>query len=277
MATRQAVRWFIELSERLRPSLLREATRLTDGQHDWARELVLAVLAELWDEFATLSRAVWTEIEERATVALFDRYRYEQSIRDRWARWLNMNDLKQLTGRSEVWLRRRLSQQGVPSEIRLNRANRLSEHWPVSVVPQLLKTAAEYPESGDWLPANSIAPLVGKDWTWVSARLDATRGELRRIPGSGKVFWHYPPEVVRELRALAKEIKAADGWMTIRQIAKYVGRSSHWVMNRLPTELMERRRARNGRPEPHYPPSVAAALLERRHEDNRGVNLRIPN
>ncbi len=185
--------------------------------------------------------------------------------------WITMGYMTQELGRSRLWIGSRLDQMNQPGEERANKANRVTRHWPPWVLPILKGLSNKYLERGDWLSAHSIAVILGKDYLWVRARLKGrTDGELRRIPGSGKIFIHYPPEIVDELRPEVNRLVEAGDWLTTCELSRRVGKSLTWVLNRIRGKRRQKRVAGNNRPEWHYPPEVLQDLIERRAEDARG-------
>ena len=339
MANRKEMARFLCASDEYRPSLLRLAVGLTNGDGEGAKELVASVMTNLWDEINQLedgdigSWLIETLRDRVAQRQRIDQNSPESLVQGEWLtilqlsrrlgkseRWVSgrtselsmrgevrvlarcgrlgvvyppaalteleqmlptnlpagdclpMSQLYQQVGRSRLWISNRLQKMGRKGQLRINRANRVSLHWPGWVLPVLKTLAVEYPDSGDWLSLAQLAVALGKDREWIEPRLVSVGGEARRIPGSGKIFIHYPPGTVEALRAEAEKLVPAGGWMTAPQIASRVGRSRNWVKRRVDGEPFEMRISANGRPEPHYPPEVITELVIRYNEDDRGHN-----
>ncbi len=189
--------------------------------------------------------------------------------------WLNMQDLYVALRRSRLWILNRLERMGVRPEKRRDSRGQITDHYPPSVLEELRVMSELYPAAEDWLTINQIVEQVLKERTWVVAWLAeiGVEGESRRIPGSGKVALHYPPQIVSQLLERAAEHKPAEpGWLTETALVKDVGRSHNWVKKRLPryNHLTRKMTDSQGVPRIHFPPEVAEALKLDRHDDQRG-------
>lgn len=113
-----------------------------------------------------------------------------------------------------------------------------------------------YPPAGDWMNAYQLATLTDKSVRWVEYRLerDGAQGEARMSLTGPRV--HYPPAVAEKLKLEADGLIPAEGWKTLKGIAREVGRGQGWVekvIDRLGL-VAEDRIDNAGRVWPHFSP-----------------------
>lgn len=182
--------------------------------------------------------------------------------------YLAMAQLAKGCKRSLVWVTNRLSQMGVTPEKRIDPVGKVGDYYPPEVLSKLQAMAKEHPESGDWLTINQLARMADVDREWVKSRI-AARGippETRRIPGSGKLADHWPPELGEDLKLEAEAIPLAGSWLTAHAMEQLLDRSFNWVRRHLApyAHLSQWRRDQHGVPRLHYSPTVFNRLFAAR-------------
>jgi hypothetical protein len=124
------------------------------------------------------------------------------------------------------------------------------------------------PAGGEWRTAEAMASLIPRSESWIKLRIKKRYHEFAEMRQDDHAVGrlHYPPFVVDELLAEAKELEsfpAADGYLTSSALARKVGKSTLWVMNRIPKLDIEpeQRRDLKDRIQYHYPPDTVERLI----------------
>ena len=192
--------------------------------------------------------------------------------------WLTPSALSKLVGRHRWWVINQLRLANVTAEPRLNRSNRLTMHYPPSVVPLLQELNKELPLSGDWLTIPQIERAVGQKRDWVISHLRSVgaASEIRQV-WTGRCyreFPHYPPSVVEALHELANSEQEPNDWLTTLKIAAVLDRAVATVQRWLEGYPYEMRLASNNRLERHYSPETVEQLRQRSEATPRQTRRR---
>jgi hypothetical protein len=182
----------------------------------------------------------------------------------------SLGDLSRLTGEDEDWIKNRLSEKGVEPERRTaSKDNRIMNRYLSSSLKVVIDAIVERPApAGEWLTEFDIAKKLSKSEDWVHIRLKKyTSDAVLKQSNSGKSILHYPPYVFDELKLEAEKVEAypdAGDYLTLKGLARAVGKSTLWVVHRLPyiDVVSEIRLNKVKRPLDHYPPKTVNALLE---------------
>lgn len=129
-------------------------------------------------------------------------------------------------------------------------------------IPRDTLSTLLFPESGDWLNPHQIIPIIAKSWAWINKYIPATgiTGEERRAE-NGRIFVHYPPEIVNALQELL-EVPEAGDWLTVSGISAKTGKGDQSI-NKVIAELGikgEERLGKTGRFQ-HYSPEDVEKII----------------
>lgn len=182
--------------------------------------------------------------------------------------WSSIAELAEEVGKDREWVVKRLQDSGIESQERIGRLNHNSNpHYPPMASEYLLECLqVENNLAGSWVTAAYIEHSVGRTSHWVSARL-ASYYQVKelRLDDTMKRTWHYPPEVLKALKAESEQemaVQAAEEFMTVKALAQKLGRSVLWVRNRVAEieATPEIRRNRSNRSYEYYSPDVLEEL-----------------
>jgi len=181
--------------------------------------------------------------------------------------WLTLSDLVSMTGRSDTWVQSTIRKERLPSGEKRVKNGSSCLCFPPEVATRLNTLANKIPKAGKWMTASAIARHLQKGEKWVQSRIAenfANRGEVR-IGSQGTANTHYPPSVIRGLEQMSGAARERGEWMTVNQIAKFIGRDSSWVKRRLENDHSaegELRVDRTGKKVLHFSPDIVRALKE---------------
>lgn len=185
--------------------------------------------------------------------------------------WMTAGGMSDVLRRHPKWVTRRLirvsKELRVHSEERILPDGRKRTCWPPAVLDALRAEATKVPDRNTWVSIAYLSRVSGKDWQWVKHQLNELGAEpaTLRIPGSGKTFPHYPPEVEAEILARAKTIvRAPPGWLTANGLELATQKSANWVRRQLTLQKTAEAAEYADEhmvPRTHYGPSVVNALL----------------
>ncbi|HLD26238.1 MAG TPA: hypothetical protein VJC05_04320 [Candidatus Andersenbacteria bacterium] len=147
---------------------------------------------------------------------------------------------KRVKGRSIPWVMDRLTElYSTPLKVVQRSSRAVTRYYPTEAV-RLLQDIID---DEDILPAipngyltiRQIVKAVSKDAEWVVTRLEESfPGLKRKCRGVNNCSCIcYPDWTLSKLRDLSGEYSLAEGWLTIGQLAKKVGRSGPWVKKQL--------------------------------------------
>ena len=185
--------------------------------------------------------------------------------------WLSALDLEARTGVGRKRAQKILAKLGIETKrMRANHNHRVARFYPPCAEQILLDVVAKGPKpAGDWKTESAIATLVGKDESWVRARVapHIEDAEMRMTPGNLEEL-HHSPEVIAGVIA---ESKVAEAYpiataedISLRALARRVGHRDSWVLARLPyvpIAVMTKRNPANNKPSQYVSPNPEAALL----------------
>lgn len=182
--------------------------------------------------------------------------------------WSSIAELAEEVERDRDWVVKRLQDAGIESQERIGRLNHNSNpHYPPAASEYLFECLqAENNVAGSWVTAAYIEHSIGRTNQWVSARLTVyDQVKELRLDDNMKRTWHYPPEVLKALKAESEQemaVQAAEEFMTVKALAQKLGRSVLWVRNRVAEieATPEIRRNRSNRAYEYYSPDVLEEL-----------------
>jgi hypothetical protein len=184
--------------------------------------------------------------------------------------WYTLRGLVEQSGQDREWIERQLTKANVPGETRRSAlTGRLFIYYPPEAC-EIINSAIDErpPAGGEWRTAEAMASLIPRSESWIKLRIKKRYHEFAEMRQDDHAVGrlHYPPFVVDELLAEAKELEsfpAADGYLTSSALARKVGKSTLWVMNRIPKLDIEpeQRRDLKDRIQYHYPPDTVERLI----------------
>lgn len=128
--------------------------------------------------------------------------------------WLSATGIARKIAMTDEWTTARLREiNDSTAETRLNDINVPRLHYSpatVAVVEHIAETAKAVPEIGDWYSISGLSRAINMSDSWVARRLPyiASSPQLRR-DSTYRVFAHYPPEALDELRQI-QHVKLSD-------------------------------------------------------------------
>ncbi len=181
--------------------------------------------------------------------------------------WLPLETIGKQIGRSPAWVKKQLDEAKFETEERRFADGKVLPHYPPSALDFIKKLDESVPEAKNWLNLLQLSSAIGRSSNWVSKRLShvSFKSQLRKTNGSLKAVPHYPPSILEHLKKAAKaeeELPRANGWLTVRAIAKALDREERWVVREIAAyhSEVELRMDPKGRTFDHYPPSVLEKL-----------------
>ena len=242
---------------------------LTGRSEGWVRRRLVPFLKQAEFRKSTHGGGIWLHFPYGAYLAL--KREIESYVPADL--WMTAGGIAAALDRHVKWVEWRLPELakrlGVRSEERvLDGIGRRAACWPPSVFTALREEAERTPDRENWPSIASLQRKTGKDWEWVKRQLDEIGAEPKplRIPGSGKIFPHYPPVVEQEIvRRAALVERALSGWLTADGLEIAVKKSHSWISSQLRTYGKEECRTYgddNMVPRVFYGPSVVAKLRE---------------
>jgi len=129
------------------------------------------------------------------------------------------------------------------------------------------------PPVEDWLTVNRIAKTIGCSYKLIKSilneKLTIVSGQMREQRGN--VYLCYPPFVVQQIRDIVNEFPLSQGWFTIAEIARAVGRSQKWVVTYIEEYLLdvgEWRKSTSGPIRMCYSPEVVEKIKKQQVMQN---------
>jgi len=166
-----------------------------------------------------------------------------------------------LTQQKRETVLRILQDHGIQGELRrLVSDGREFVHFPPETVSLVMP---DYSLGGDWFTIRALAQELNKDRDWVVKRIADCPSQPRL--GDGKrLFDHYGPQTLEMLREKLAAEKHADTYLSLRGLARVLGKSTSWVARRLPyvKTLSEERLDAGNRSFTHYHPDAIDELRQ---------------
>jgi len=128
--------------------------------------------------------------------------------------WLSVTGIARKLGMTYEWTSARLREiNDSTAETRLNDINVPRLHYSpatIATVEHMAERVKGVPEIGDWYSISALSQAIDMSDSWVERRLPyiASVPELRRNAAC-RVFMHYPPEALDELRQIQR-VKLSD-------------------------------------------------------------------
>lgn len=177
--------------------------------------------------------------------------------------FLRVPAIAEFSARSKGWTRKFCEAQTV-------RRKRDPENSNWTLYPRTIcKTIREInlrtPTEGDMVTLSALVNATGFDRDWIERKLNnwGIQGEDRRATLTGRVFTHYPPNIIPRLTDSHDSRPAAGGdWVTVERMVNELGEDDKWVKRRAEAHKnsAELRQDDHGVSRTHYPPSVMASL-----------------
>lgn len=176
--------------------------------------------------------------------------------------WVTAKEIARLVGVKRETAVSILEKQGVEGETRRSIDGREFMHYPPESVEIIERDRAKYAPAGDWLSAKAMANTLGKDWDWVSRRVEMYEGK-ELLDDNGRPSIHYDPSVLEALRTEVNRYEYAEAYLGLRGLATAVGKSTSWVTRRLPYISVdtEEQLDKGKRLYTHYHPDAVNLLL----------------
>ena len=146
--------------------------------------------------------------------------------------WLTVRAAASKLGISRAVATQMLSEFDALAEERVVDSGHVAVCYPPEIIDNL---AVEHlSKADDWLTIDGIATLIGKDFSWVLARIEqyADLAQLRKSR-SRKLATHYPPHVITKLFEEAIAVPLIRDWVTVHMIGQETGKSVNWIKKRL--------------------------------------------
>lgn len=185
--------------------------------------------------------------------------------------WFNYYQLIDLFGEDRSWIKARLDEAGIQPQNRRNMdTGKTLAYFPPSSLDVLNSAKDNRPAAAqpDWLTAEAVERHLGKSPNWIRARLDAYADDAKLMLDSRQTpRWHYPPGTLDGLRQELAELESipkANGYLSLSDLARELGKSRLWVSNRIARyqPLGEQRRDKKDQINIRYPRSVLDALKQ---------------
>ncbi len=120
--------------------------------------------------------------------------------------WLTADEISVAIGVSPRWVQPRL-----PAELaekRLSKKKGVFTHYPPETIQMLKSELESIPAAGDWKTISGMATELGVAHNWVTARLGSYQDHCQvRRADDNRMFNHYPPHVLEDLRRQWNEYK----------------------------------------------------------------------
>lgn len=113
--------------------------------------------------------------------------------------WVTFTVAQKIIGRSAGWIRAQFEENGISSEIRLDKSRHPLEHFDIEVINQI-KELGDTLDAGSMLSTDDIAERLQKSKVWVIPRLAKTKiSPEKRFSRFGKFIDHYPESIIEDL------------------------------------------------------------------------------
>ncbi len=190
--------------------------------------------------------------------------------------WLTANALEEVTGKSTVWVSKRLKEQfDVLGEERLDDMGVERIHYPPSVREALENEVAElheYAEADDWVTISTLRRKLGLHAVTITRIIRQAEIESEmRLDKKGRPKQHFSPQAQARLAQIAFERLShpeAGEWLTLTEVQKILGRPKEWIRSQFAERSItpEIRLDKSRRPAEHYDPAQIAEI--KREIDN---------
>ena len=173
----------------------------------------------------------------------------------------SIEEARKLVGKSRDWIEKQVESRNLPFSWRMSAVNHdISRHITGLVLEELQKLVRGLaPPAGNWMTDQRIASLLERDEDWVTLRANKMPHASKRLLDDSQVErLHRSPEVFLALKRESEENRkipfVTPDVLSVKALAKRLGRSERWVRNRstLIKDFAQDRRTLQGRPGVFY-------------------------
>lgn len=182
--------------------------------------------------------------------------------------WATISTLSVRLGMHAVTLTKLTREISAESEMRLDKKDRLKQHFSPQAQEQLAAKAIEvygYPDADGWVTFTVAQKIIGRSAGWINAEFRARNvvGETRLDKSSHPVV-HYDPDIIQAMKDYGDTLDAGT-MVSILDIMKQTQKSRIWVNARLEeASIMPKKRfSVSGRFIDHYPVSILEQLFRK--------------